>query len=467
MRSRHRTFPRHLAGVLASALALAAVLSARPASAAPAIPAAPSAACAGDQVTQATGGAPARPLAGSIPVLFVHGMNSSPGVWQGQSSSSLAGQVARVPGMTAWTFDYQHQSLDWVTNAAIGPALASAIDCLAGQSGRSVFVVAHSLGGLAVQYALEAPGTAAAAHVAEVVTIGTPFTGSQVLTDAEGITNGTVVMSPAGAYVEAVLSACAGIATHSDSNPCWLASVIRAPVGTALESNSQQIAQLPAWPSSVPVLDTAGNINVFIGVDHIGFHVHPGDGAVTLPSATAHDTVASPVVVNCGANPITVFSKTCFHTHLPENSQIVAAILAAIRADRPLSPGTYPVNRVITNYSGWLVTLEKVRVSPNGTATFVITFTNVSAGSPGYLTCTGITDPGASSITLQDGQEVRSIATYCSGHPDQATIKVPAGKTFTDSTTFADSAGLAAPFDFTWQAGYNLSGTLPGITLAG
>jgi pimeloyl-ACP methyl ester carboxylesterase len=45
---------------------------------------------------------------GSTPVLFVHGINSSPGVWDPASASSVAGQAAGITGVTAWTFSYAH-----------------------------------------------------------------------------------------------------------------------------------------------------------------------------------------------------------------------------------------------------------------------------------------------------------------------------------------------------------------------
>jgi pimeloyl-ACP methyl ester carboxylesterase len=462
----HRAVFRRLAGVACCGLLLATALSGTPAAAAPA---APGGTCASGSVQQVTGGGTAQGLKGSVPVLFVHGMNSTAGVWAGQSPSSLAGQVAQLQGMTAWTFDYRHESLDWVSNSAVGPALASAIQCLAGQSGHSVIIVAHSLGGLAAQYAIGQPGVGTA-DVAELITIGTPYTGSLVLSVAEAVANGGIAESidnPTAAFVEAALSACAGIATHTDTNPCWLASVIRAPIGTALESGSSAIARLPAWPSSLPVLDVAGNVDVFIGVGRFGVHVHPGDGAVMLPSATAHHT-AGTFVVSCNAgNVISLFTGPCFHTHLPHNGQVIARILAAIKGDQPLAPGTYPVNRVIDNYDGWLVTLASVQVSQNGTATFYVTNQNVSAGSPGTLTCTGVTDPNVSELTLGDGQVVDSTATFCSENPGDSTITVQSGQSTTDFAVFPDSAGLTSPFSFTWQVGVDLTGTVSGITLGG
>jgi pimeloyl-ACP methyl ester carboxylesterase len=180
------------------------------------------------QVRQVTA-AGSRTLTGSTPVLFVHGINSGPGIWQPGSARSIAGQAAAIAGVTAWTFSYARESLQWVTNPAIGPDLASAISCLAAGSGRQVIVVGHSMGGLAAQYAIAR--SQAAGHVAALITIGTPFQGSQILTDFERALNLGLagVTDPGVALAEAILSACAGVADHLDVNLCSIASVLRSP----------------------------------------------------------------------------------------------------------------------------------------------------------------------------------------------------------------------------------------------
>lgn len=287
------------------------------------------------QQVRAAGGPP---LAGSTPVLFVHGIVSGPGVWGPGSASSVSGRVAGLHGVTAWTFSYAHQSLQWVTNPAIGPALAAAITCLSAASGHQVIVVGHSMGGLAAQFALGQDHGQVAADTAEVITVGTPFQGSQALSTAEKVINRAPLASaldPEVLAVEALLSACAGIAAHSDSDPCWLAAILRSPVGTALEANSPSIARLPAWPAGVPVLDTGGDMKVFVGVGHHGLDIDLGDVVVTVASATAHDTAAPPLVEHC-PKPVTdvlrIDQDLCYHTSLPHNPAIVSAIVAAVRA---------------------------------------------------------------------------------------------------------------------------------------
>ena len=143
-----------------------------------ALPANASSCVSGMPAVQQVTAAGTRPLAGTTPVLFVHGINNGPGIWDPGSAKSISGQVAAMPGITAWTFSYAPDSLQWVTKQTIGPDLATAIACLAAESHREVIVVGHSMGGLAAQFAVGMPGSPAAGHVAGLITIGTPFAGS-------------------------------------------------------------------------------------------------------------------------------------------------------------------------------------------------------------------------------------------------------------------------------------------------
>jgi pimeloyl-ACP methyl ester carboxylesterase len=320
-------------GVVAAAAVIAALVCP-----APDVLAAPEAgACVTSQLRQVPG---VQGLTGSVPVVFIHGINSSAGMWDSWSGGSIAGQSALIKGVTAWTFDYAHQSLEWVDKQPIGPSFATAISCLAQASGHKVIIVAHSMGGLAAQYAIGEPRSPAAAHVAELITIGTPYRGSLLLTAMQAVISGSEVTSGnpyEAALAEALLSACAGVATHTDQNPCWLVSVPRSPVGAALEANSPEIQQLPPWPTDLPVLDTAGDIRIQVGIGPLTFSHDFGDVPVSVSSATAHDTAGQPIVQYCGAAQtmwdVVHSSGGCFHTHLPNDPKIITAVLGAIRAD--------------------------------------------------------------------------------------------------------------------------------------
>jgi pimeloyl-ACP methyl ester carboxylesterase len=315
--------------------------------------AASGASCANNQLTSVGSGS-------GRPVIVVHGMSGSPAIFTVNElggGPSLDSQINGIVGAHVWSFNYQQEALDWVTNPDIGPALAKSIECLAHATGKPVIVVDHSMGGLATQLAVsesDPAGGIAAADVAAVVTIGTPFEGSEILSDAQDLLKtGEVVgdLSDNGELVDAaevLLSACAGIGQIADeldvTNPCSILSVAKSPVGTALEYNSPQIAALPAWPVGLPVYNTAGNITLEIHYGPIKHTFSPiGDLLVTEGSATAHDTVESPGIAGCTetdsgiAKSLSGERSACYHGKLPSNRTIDGDVVAAIKS--ALSPG--------------------------------------------------------------------------------------------------------------------------------
>jgi pimeloyl-ACP methyl ester carboxylesterase len=122
-------------------------------------------------------------------VVLVHGFNSDITTWTKAKPAMLAAVSGADPGnVYVRLFDYGSKSTQWVTDPAIGPALASFVRCLvqasttAGGSGK-VILVGHSMGGLAIQCALDpgcTPNPVEPGKVGLVVTIGTPNAGSQI-----------------------------------------------------------------------------------------------------------------------------------------------------------------------------------------------------------------------------------------------------------------------------------------------
>lgn len=235
------------------------------------------------QVQQVTVHGRRNVLPGSIPVLFVHGINEGPAIWDPPSPSRIPGipdQAAAIPGMTAWTFNYYHWSLDWVNTQQIGPNLATAISCLSHVSGKSVIIVTHSMGGLATQYALgrlpilrTSYGATLSPDVLAVINIGTPYQGSLLLSDVQALITGSEVGSgvlsdiPLGDAAEAYLNYCE-VLGPTTSGPCSLLSILRSSVGTDLEYESAEIRQLPRWPDHLAVWDIVGDmtLSLFPGI---------------------------------------------------------------------------------------------------------------------------------------------------------------------------------------------------------
>ncbi|QPE05039.1 hypothetical protein IT882_02675 [Microbacterium schleiferi] len=67
---------------------------------------------------------------------------------------SLQQRLSELPDTSVFAFDYSSMAALWVGHTATAPALAGAIECLAQESGDTVDIVAHSMGGLALRYAL-------------------------------------------------------------------------------------------------------------------------------------------------------------------------------------------------------------------------------------------------------------------------------------------------------------------------
>jgi pimeloyl-ACP methyl ester carboxylesterase len=305
------------------------------------------------QVEQVTVDGRRSALAGSIPVLFVHGMNEGPAVWHPSSPSSIPGQAAMIPGMTAWTFNYYRWSLQWVTKPQIGPNLAKAISCLFDVSGNSVIIVTHSMGGLATQDALaklpilRTPyGATSSPDVLAVINIGTPYQGSLLLSDVQALIRGGEMRGGAhfAAAVEAYLNYCK-VRGPTTSGPCSLLSILRSPVGTALEYESAEIRQLPRWPDHLGVWDIVGDMTLSLfPVEVSGPGV--GDLVVTTASATAWENPAyafietpapGPAVdgtdnVPCNASITNFWAASCFHDNLPTNKKVVINVVAELRS---------------------------------------------------------------------------------------------------------------------------------------
>lgn len=269
-------------------------------------------------------------LDGSVPVVFVHGISSSAEMWNTDAADggrNLAQTINDLDGTSVWAFDYGDASLEWVTDPRIGDALADSISCLYEQSGNRVILVAHSMGGLAIQYAVGQGGVEGA--VAHISTIATPFEGSTSLTMVNRFLDPTVPGPlPASWRVAARLlrAACAGISRSGLWSICGPGGIPGSPVGTALMEGSEEIAALPPWSGAVPTFRVAGEMELPPLTTPVG------DIAVGLESALAPRVVDSvaPTVIGCRATPATFLRARCYHSNLPQDRQVIDAIAAQV-----------------------------------------------------------------------------------------------------------------------------------------
>ncbi|MFE6662421.1 alpha/beta fold hydrolase [Streptomyces sp. NPDC057697] len=313
--------------------------------------AAPGPCSAGRKVVQVE---PHGPLAKSTPVLFVHGIASGAETW-GETKASFPASVARLSRVTAWTYDYSAAQPEWVTDRRIGPQLADAINCLARIAGHKVIVVAHSMGGLATQYAASRPngqlGGKTRQNIAEVITIGTPTLGSEIITALQTATDLlSISRHPLGVTLDALLSFCAGYDMTHEDDMCSIFTALRSPQGRALRYKSGQIRKLPPWPREVPVLAIAGSIKFVLPSGPFKVKSPPevelGDLAVTLDSATAYtNRTGKPHILTCRASGIKVFVSGCMHSYIKTHPRVVGTVIKQIVDLR----GTQPVKPVDSN----------------------------------------------------------------------------------------------------------------------
>jgi hypothetical protein len=187
-----------------------------------------------------------------VPVILVHGWNGSPADWGSpDDGGSMIHVIANMPGVYVEPFDYHQFASSWVTNPAIGPALAKRIDCLARSSLRGgglgkVILVDHSMGGLATRYAASqsVDGHRVSDELGLVVTIGTPNLG-------------TAWANVADPLVAAVCNSAGTVGPFPSGNPCGDYSSLR-----GLSKDSAQINTLPWLPPGVPLRAIAGDVTL-------------------------------------------------------------------------------------------------------------------------------------------------------------------------------------------------------------
>jgi pimeloyl-ACP methyl ester carboxylesterase len=288
-----------------------------------------------------------------------------------QASRSLIGQLQRVAGTAVFTFDYHDYSARWVDDSHIGPALGHAIDCLYQATGEKVIVVAHSMGGLATRYALGQPGEKGmdrAKEVSNVITFGTPETGSLAALLGDAAADYGAAANAALAVLRLLLAACGHAATNSlnTGTPCDIlpppARAADSEAGRALRTGSTQLEALMPFPAGVPTHALYGD-TVFT-IQKLGWFHKPWDvdkvpvgDLVVMPDSATHGVKLtqrascsyqlSPIrgatdsiglligttAKNDVAQPVTSALGACFHGNLMRTIQLTNEATGIVNDD--------------------------------------------------------------------------------------------------------------------------------------
>ncbi len=272
----------------------------------------------------------------TTPVLLVHGFAGRPSDFRRTLNGypSLLKKVRALPGAAVFTFDYSAHSLEWVTDPAIGPALARAIDCLSIAYARPAIVVAHSMGGLAAQYAQGQVlgGGPVAGRLAGVIAIGTPFDGAQFL----GVDGGPSAFV-FDRFRDAALDVCdEPRPTRPRRQFCDLIGATATPAVRAMRKGSSKLRALPDWDSRVRIVALTGDIVFSIGAFGATQDIGVGDIAVAVDSATTGATSGTrPFVARCRESFFDVAqvfdTSPCAHTNEVANRRIVAQVADRVR----------------------------------------------------------------------------------------------------------------------------------------
>ncbi|GAA2749165.1 lecithin:cholesterol acyltransferase [Amnibacterium kyonggiense] len=276
-----------------------------------------------------------------VPVIMIHGWNgrsqhddTRAGNFSGKidltsnaagtvaARTSLVGQLQDMAGSAVYTFDYHQWSDRWVTDPHIGTALATAIDCLFRASGQKVVLVAHSMGGLAIEQTFSPSINGAetrAREISTIITLGTPYKGSVMDSLAHGAVLGAGVTGGLGGQpfltlATAILAACGRVSTADADSICTKidaltpVTTLESDAANALQYGSAAIRKLPAIPSSIHLVQLAGNADYITNSSwfrqadpattlHLGDTIVTSGSAIPSPSRE-HDQTTCAYTVN-------------------------------------------------------------------------------------------------------------------------------------------------------------------------
>ncbi|MDR6167366.1 hypothetical protein C1N74_13255 [Microbacterium sp. SGAir0570] len=275
-------------------------------------------------------------------------------------TASLQERLEAQPGVAVYAFDYSANSAGWVGSNGSADNLAAAIRSIADSVHGPVDIVTHSMGGLALRYALrDDPGIAAL--IGEVVTVAAPSQGSDIANVAVDIAAAIrATMSTVPVLQNLVLpwigAVCNNQLATDARGGCDLPPIIRTgiaalgPAGTALRAGSADIAGLPDWPAGLHVHAIAGSavVTMPLPTGRIA-EARLGDGLVAEDSALAGASETTVITCRTDLPPGTAgigmvlsgqvaappFGGACGHDAIFSNLEVVDAVLAALRGPAP------------------------------------------------------------------------------------------------------------------------------------
>lgn len=248
----------------------------------------------------------------------------------------MYGVVAAIPNVEVDAFDYQPENMQWVTNDNIGPKLAWQIHCIAANSRKAggygkVVLVAHSMGGLAARFVANQTidDRSVADDMGLVVTIGTPHLGSQlaswVIDAMRPLCDFAVIPIGGSKRPQATAGDCADELDALDAI-------------SGLSVNSQKLQELKPFPSKLPVLALAGNVQQAVfSLFGVGLVSQDSDLVVGVTSAlheSAHsEEGGGAATIDCvGTSTFPLFTDaSCAHSNMVQDPHIQARVVDGIR----------------------------------------------------------------------------------------------------------------------------------------
>ncbi len=256
----------------------------------------------------------------TFPILTIHGITGTDADFAGTIDLSYSGTTPSpprslldalagiegqdtppgLPHAHVYSFSYTDDSLRWLTDDRIAGRLAATIDCLHQQHGVPVSVVAHSMGGLVTRYVAnttDPQGVPRATKLGQVVTLGTPYLGSDLAAAAGAYTDAATRPPgvPGLTYLPALdllLHICGNRGTDTGDSNCWRIpqlAALESDAGRALRAGSPQLAELGAWPAT-NTLAIAASTQLRVTLFGAPLTTDLGDIVVSTPSATADAT---------------------------------------------------------------------------------------------------------------------------------------------------------------------------------